>query len=242
VTVLHSIDQTLELAGGMARMALGVPNAWEPSIRKFEARDRACPPAHGGIVFTGSSSFTLWSTLEQDMAPLPAINRGFGGAVMDDVVRYVDRIVLPYQPRAVVLFAGTNDISGPRPASPQDVADGFRAFTERIHTAMPEALVFYVAITPSPARWKLWPIASEANRLTREHVLADPRLRSIDLTDALLGLDGLPQQALYRSDGLHPSMRGYVVWASAIRYALETEPTLAPEASHSREAGEHDGE
>ena len=51
------------------------------------------------------------------MAPLPAVNRGFGGALIDDVVRYADRIVVPYQPAAVVLFAGTDDIGGARPAS-----------------------------------------------------------------------------------------------------------------------------
>ena len=127
MSALRSIARGLELAVGMMRAAFHDPNAWEGSIRKFEARDRDCPPASGGIVFTGSSSFTLWSTLEQDMAPLPVINRGFGGAFMGDVVRYADRIVLPYEPSAVVLFAGTNDIAGRHPASPRTVADGFAA-------------------------------------------------------------------------------------------------------------------
>ena len=208
---------------GVMRAASGDPNAWEASIAKFEARDRVRPPAQGGIVFTGSSSFTLWSTLEADMAPLHVINRGFGGAMITDVVRYVDRIVLPYRPRGVVLFAGTNDIAGPRPATPQHIAANFRAFTAQIHAALPEALVFYVGITPTPARWKYWPIAAEANRLIQETVHADPRLRFIDLTDSLLGPDGAPDRAFYRMDGLHPSKRGYVLWASGIKPVLETE-------------------
>ena len=61
-------------------------------------------------------------------------------------------------------------------------------------------------------------------------MLADPRLRFIDLTGALLGLDGLPKRSLYRSDKLHPSKRGYAVWASEIKSALEAEPSLRPEA------------
>src|SRR5512136_3175724 len=81
----------------------GDPLAWESTIRKFEARDRIQPPPADVIVFTGSSSITFWSTLEQDMAPLPVINRGFGGSRIDDVVYYADRIVIPYHPRAVVL-------------------------------------------------------------------------------------------------------------------------------------------
>ena len=214
---------------GVTRAAFGDPNAWEPSIRKMEARDRRRPPAPGGIVFAGSSSFTLWDTLERDMAPLPVANRGFGGALMSDVVRYAERIVLPYRPRAVVLFAGTNDIAEPRPATAQHVADGFRAFTDNVHEALPQAPVFYVGITPTRARWKLWPIAAEANRLIGEQVQADPRLRFIDLSQALLGSDGLPDRGLLRSDGLHPSKRGYAeVWAPAIKSTLDAEPALGP--------------
>jgi lysophospholipase L1-like esterase len=227
---VRSVDQAFELMGGMIRAGRGDPDAWESSIRKLEARDRARPARHGGIVFTGSSSFTLWSTLERDMEPLPVVNHGFGGSMMCDVVRYMGRIVLPLQPKAVVLFAGTNDIAGARPKTPHDVADGFRAFAERVHAVLPRALIFYVAITPSRARWRLWPIASEANRLIQEYSLTDPRLRSIDLTDRLLGPDGLPDRRLYRSDRLHPSKQGYRVWASAIKSALEAETSLSSEA------------
>jgi len=223
-----SFVRGLELVSGSARAALHDPDAWEWSIRRFEAMDRASPPALNGIVFTGSSSFTLWSTLEQDMAPLPVINRGFGGALIGDVVRYAGRIVLPCRPRAVVLFAGTNDIAGRRPASACSVAGGFNSFVARVHESLPNTLVFYVAITPSRARWKLWPVAREANRLIQEQVLTDARLRFIDLTDSLMGTDGLPDRSLYRSDKLHPNKRGYVLWAAQIKAALEAEPSLRP--------------
>ena len=226
MNVLRSVERGLELGVGMAHAALHDPNAWERSIRKYEAGDRTSPPAHGGIVFTGSSSFTLWSTLERDMAPLEVINRGFGGAVIGDCVRYMDRIVVPYRPRGVVLFAGTNDIAGRRPASPEHVADQFGRFAVRVWEALPEALIFYVAITPSRARWPLWPIAAEANEMIHEQALDDPRLRFIDFNDLLLGPDGLPERSLYRADKLHPSKRGYILWASEIKSALEAEPSL----------------
>jgi hypothetical protein len=73
------------------------------------------------IVFTGSSSITFWSTLEQDMNPLPVINRGFGGSRLNDVVYYAPRLVVAYRPRAVVLFAGTNDLAGSKPKTAQEV-------------------------------------------------------------------------------------------------------------------------
>jgi lysophospholipase L1-like esterase len=60
----------------------------------------------------------------------------------------------------------------------------------------------------------------EANRLIREHTLSDPRLHFIDLTNHLLGLDGKPDQSLYRFDGLHPNQKGYVKWAAVIKPLL----------------------
>ena len=224
--VLHSVGLWLGLARGVAGQALGLPSPWEHSIRAFEARDRRRAPGQGSIVFVGSSSFTLWSSLEADLAPLPALNRGFGGALIDDVVRYADRIVVPYQPPAVVLFAGTNDIAGSRPASAGYVAERFDAFVAKVRLAVPEALVFYVAITPSRARWSLWPVAMEANRLIEAQVGADARLRFIDLSRFLLGRDGAPDPELYRRDGLHPSKTGYRIWAREIAAAFHHETAL----------------
>ncbi|MBK9924261.1 MAG: hypothetical protein IPP66_03125 [Anaerolineales bacterium] len=197
------------------------PNAWEASIRSFEAQDRLTPVApNQKIVFVGSSSFTLWSTMEHDLSPLPVLNRGFGGAKINDVLRYMDRIVTPYHPRAVVLFAGTNDIAPPTPATAQQVFDGYLAFVKHMQAALPDAPIYYVAITPSASRWKLWSIASEANHLIHEHTKSDSRLRFIDLTDHLLGLDGKPNRSLYRFDQLHPNQKGYAQWTAVIKPRL----------------------
>jgi lysophospholipase L1-like esterase len=224
--VLNAIELWLGLARGMLGQAIGLPSPWEHSIRAFEARDRRRAPVPGSIVFVGSSSFTLWSSLEEDMALLPVVNRGFGGALIDDVVCYADRIVAPYHPAAVVLFAGTNDIAGARPASAQYVAERFDAFVARVRLAVPDALIFYVAITPSRARWSLWPVAMEANRLIEARVRADAGLRFIDLNRFLLGSDGTPDLEFYRRDGLHPNKSGYRIWAREIAAALHHEPAL----------------
>jgi len=210
----------LDMFVSSIKSARGDPDAWESSIRKFESQDRLMPPSQNMIVFVGSSSFTLWSTLEQDMSPLPAINRGFGGAKINDVVRYTDRIVIPYRPRAIVLFAGTNDIADPKPATAQEVFDGYLSFVKRVQAALPETPIYYVAITPSASRWKYWLIASEANRLIREYAKSNPHLRFIDLTDHLLGSDRKPNRSLYRMDRLHPNKRGYAKWTAVIKPVL----------------------
>jgi len=212
-----------DLLASVIKSARGDPDAWETSIQKFEAQDQLNTPMKNAILFVGSSSFTFWSTLEQDMAPLPVINRGFGGARMPDVVYYVERIVLPYHPRAVVLFAGTNDISGSKPANARQVYDSYLAFVQCVQGSLPETIIYFVAITPTPARWKYWSIASDANRLIQEHTQNDPRLRFIDLTEHLLGADGKPERSLYRIDRLHPNAKGYVKWTAVIKPRLEAD-------------------
>ena len=161
-TFWQRFSDGLDMFVSILKAARGNPDAWETSIKKFEAQDQLYPPMKNAIVFTGSSSFTLWSTLEQDMAPLPVINRGFGGARLPDVLHYMERIVLPYHPRVVILFAGTNDISGSKPASAHQVYDGYLTFVQHIQETLPETIIYFIAITPTPARWKYWSIAAEA--------------------------------------------------------------------------------
>jgi lysophospholipase L1-like esterase len=212
-----------EIISAIVKSMSGDPTAWESSIRKFEAQDRIKPPPANVIVFTGSSSITFWSTLAQDMAPLPVINRGFGGSHMNDVAYYADRIVIPYRPRAVVLFAGTNDIAGRKPKTAQEVFEGYCAFVKIVHAALPQTPIYYISITPTPSRWKQWPIVREANRLIKAHTETDPRLHFIDLTDAILGPDSRPRRDLYRIDRLHPNRKGYAVWTAAIKPILQAD-------------------
>src|SRR5579864_1639228 len=95
---------------------------WEPEIRAFEAQDQTHPPKAGSIVFTGSSSFVRWSTLSEDMKPLPVLNRAFGGSEYTDVNQYAARTVLRYRPPAVVVYAGDNDLAASEPNTPESVA------------------------------------------------------------------------------------------------------------------------
>ncbi len=199
------------------------PDAWEWNIRKFEAQDRARALPDGGIVFTGSSSITFCDTLERDMAPLPVINRGFGGSRIEQVAYYAERILASHRPCAVVLFAGTNDIAGSRPRSADQVFDGYLAFVRAVRAALPATRIYDVSITPTPARWKLWPIASEASEKIRAFSLTDPCLHYIDITGQFLNERGLPDRSLYKFDRLHPNRKGYARWTEVIKPILQAE-------------------
>ena|SRR5262245_3274473 len=99
------------------------PNRWEADIKKFEEADRQNPPAKSAVVFVGSSSIRMWKDLAEDFPDTKVINRGFGGSQLADSTYYADRIVIPYQPRMVVLYAGDNDLAAGK--TPQQVFEDY---------------------------------------------------------------------------------------------------------------------
>jgi lysophospholipase L1-like esterase len=187
---------------------------WEPEIREFEARDREHSPPAGAIVFTGSSSVRGWESLEQDFKPFVVLNRGFGGSQIADVTRYVDRIVIPYRPSLVVLYAGDNDIANGR--SPEQVAADFRGFVGKVRAGLPDVPILYISIKPSPSRWALWPKMKQANALIRLWCGHNPGLGYVDVATPMLGPDGTPRAELFQEDGLHLNSRGYALWTRIV--------------------------
>lgn len=195
------------------------PLVYEEDIAALEA-STAARAGEAGIVFVGSSSIRLWSTLERDMAPLPAIRHGFGGAKLADIEFYAERLVNRYRPRAVVVFAGTNDIHPGAAKSPPSLLAVYQRFVARVRADLPDVPIYFIGITPSPMRWEVWPVAQEANRLVRAYSEGLPTLHFIDTSQQLLGLDGEPDRANYRFDGLHLSARGYAIWTEIIKARL----------------------
>ena len=192
---------------------------WEADIHAFEQADSAQkPPAHG-ILFVGSSSIRLWESLADDFAGLPVYNRGFGGSELHDVAHFADRIVIPYAPRTVVVYAGDNDLANGR--SPEQVAADFRRFTRTVHRALPKARIVFIAVKPSIDRWKIVDKVRRANTLVRRYTRTDRRLAYADIFTPMLGADGKPRPELFREDGLHMTPAGYQLWTSVVRPYLQ---------------------
>jgi lysophospholipase L1-like esterase len=193
---------------------------WSERFSTFAAADLATPPKAGGIVFVGSSSIRLWTALESEFAELAPVivNRGFGGSLLADCVRHVDRLVLPYQPRTVVLYAGENDLHEGR--SPQQVLQSFTAFVERVRQALPQARIVFVSIKPSPSRWRIQPQVVETNRLIADAVRGRPGLDFVDVHASMVDAQGQPRAELFLGDRLHLNAEGYALWRQAIAAAL----------------------
>jgi lysophospholipase L1-like esterase len=191
------------------------PSQWEADIRAFEAADLSDPPVRGGIIFTGSSSIRLWTTLKEDFPGLPVVNRGFGGSMLPDVTAFVDRIIVPHQPMLVVVYCGGNDINAGRSAD--QVLRDFKALVKAIHTPLPTSRIAYISIAPNPARWAQVETVKAANRAIRQYIRTDSRLDFIDVFPHMLGSDGLPKPDIFQDDRLHMNRKGYELWTGLVR-------------------------
>lgn len=187
-------------------------------IARFVAADRAAMPAPGGVVFVGSSSIRLWDTLERDFPFVHIVKRGFGGSTLADAVRYADRIVIPYSPSLVVLYAGDNDLAAGRTA--QQVFDDYVAFVARVRRDRPAQKIAFIAIKPSPARAALTDVARAANAQIRRYAERHEGLVFIDVFTPMLGPDGAPRAELYGPDRLHLNADGYALWRGLIESVL----------------------
>jgi len=189
---------------------------WDEALARFAALDKTQAPPPRGVVFVGSSSIRLWDGLEGQFGkPNEVIKRGFGGSRLFDCVRLLDRLVLAYQPRLVLLYAGDNDLAEGR--SPDEILKQFTAFAEGVHRRLPETRVAFISIKPSPARRRLIGKARAANALVRDFVATRPQLEFIDVFTPMLGNDGMPRADLFRNDGLHLDEDGYALWREVIK-------------------------
>jgi lysophospholipase L1-like esterase len=189
-------------------------------ILDFEAADAKQMPPSGAVLFIGSSSIRLWTTLAQDFPEIPVINRGFGGSLIQDSTQFADLIVIPYKPKIVVLYAGTNDLDYGN-KTPEEVFSDYKAFVAKVHAALPDTRIIFISINPTVARWKEESAQLKANYLIEDYALTtnspDEKLSFIESHTRVLGLDGRPQAQLLRSDGQHFNADGYKLWTSIVK-------------------------
>lgn len=196
------------------------PIRFNEEIEAFEATDEEMLPPEGAIVVTGSSSIRRWhSTIREDLAPLTVIPRGFGGSTMADLQYFLDRIVIKYEPRAVVIYEGDND-TGAFGVPPEKIAEEFREIVTAVHNALPETRFYLISVKPSLARWEYWDVAQATNDLYKEMAAQSDKIFYIDIATPFLDEDGEVLDDIFVEDGLHLNEKGTRIWANTIKAAL----------------------
>lgn len=199
-----------------AHLAPAPQESSKAEIDQFMRADKASAPAPCQVLFVGSSSIVMWKTLAQDMAPLPVINRGLRGAQIADVNRWFDQVVAAYRPRAIVFYAGENDIAVGK--SVDGVLADFDMFMQRKTAAMGQTPVYFISLKPSKLLFAQLEQQRQINEAIRTRAAQRVDLHYIDVAASMLQ-DGEPKE-LFIADNLHMNAQGYALWTQAVREEL----------------------
>jgi hypothetical protein len=189
------------------------------AIESFLKEDQTSPPQQGTILFIGSSIFRQWKYLKEQMAPMPVFNRAFGGSRTPDILNYMETIVLPYRPKVIVYYCGSNDINASE--KPVDIANRFKAFWWRVSAELPATKVLYVSINRAPQKMEKWNVVDSTNSLVREFCSTSDKLQFIDVNTILFDKKGVPRYELYREDQLHFKDEAYEEFTLVIKPYVE---------------------
>ena len=184
------------------------------------------------VVFFGSSSFRLWSTLLQDFADVPngVINRGFGGSSLKECWQQFKRIVLPLEPCTLIVYAGENDI-----ASGENSSAVFSYFQQLILTVrrFDQSLpIAFISIKPSPSRIDKLAIMNETNNRIRESIRSLNNVHYIDVFNLMLTSDNKPHIELFGPDNLHMNAQGYAIWTRLVKDFLKSNGWMSAAAKN----------
>jgi lysophospholipase L1-like esterase len=205
---------------GLSNAQLPQPtNPFESEIEALQAK-LTNPPTRP-IVFYGSSSIRLWSTLSQDLPDYTVLNCGFGGSRLTDCLYFAPRVIAPLKPSAVVIYAGDNDLA--TGAAPEQVFDSFRRLFFTLRTPEPALPIAFISVKPCPARFKYIHNIERFNELVDAFLETQPDTDYIDIFSDLLGPDHQPIGSLFRNDQIHLSQAGYQILRRDISEYLHDE-------------------
>jgi lysophospholipase L1-like esterase len=182
-------------------------------IQAFKQKDAAQPPALHSILFVGSSSFTKWTDVQEYFPGYPVLNRGFGGSSLPDVIRYANDIILPYQPKQIVIYCGENDLAASDTAM---VVARFTILFGMIRKQLGEVPVLFVSLKPSPSRSRLFPKMKEVNAQVKSFLQKNEKAAFADVYTKMLDANGEPKQDIFLDDKLHMNAKGYAIWKEVI--------------------------
>jgi lysophospholipase L1-like esterase len=124
-------------------------------------------------------------------------------------------------PKVMVLLAGTNNVG--RTVSPagddakvEDITRGLKAVIDIMRAKAPEATLIVTAIFPRNDNIAVVPTINRINANVAK--FADgKKVRFLNINDKLADKDGKLFEGMMNSDQLHPAIKGYQVWADALR-------------------------
>ena len=192
---------------------------YEQKAQKYEANGEDIENYH--IMLAGSSSMENWATSTEDMNPIVSYNHGIGGTTVEQWTdSLLERLVLPYSPKAVVYYVGVNNIIN-NGKDGQQTGNALVELFNKTHQYLPKTKIFYVLINKLPNFKQQQPEFDIANNIALQYEAQHDYLTCINAGIGLLKPNGDPHWGYFISDGLHMSKIGYVIWGAAVKEAIK---------------------
>jgi lysophospholipase L1-like esterase len=190
-------------------------------IAAFKKQDSIAFPPKNAILFVGSSSFTKWKDVQSYFPAHVIINRGFGGSVLSDVIRYEKDIIFPYQPNQIVIYCGENDVASSDTVSAVIVLERFKKLFTDIRRELPNAAITFISFKPCPSRWQMKDRLIASNKLIKKYLKKKKNTSFISVWNSMLDKDGQPIADIFIEDRLHMNAKGYAIWQKIIEPYLQ---------------------
>jgi lysophospholipase L1-like esterase len=186
---------------------------------------------HIDIYFEGDSITRRWGATDypellanwkQNFFGWNAADFGWGADKTENILWRLNNGELDgVNPKVIVLLAGTNNVGHSVPpggddAKVSDVTSGIHAILKVLQTKAPEATIILTAIFPRNDNPAVMPIIERINENLLK--LADgKKIRFLNINDKLADRDGKLFDGMMNPDKLHPALKGYQVWADALK-------------------------
>ena len=193
---------------------------WENDILVFDSLNAVEYSNVNTLLVTGSSSIRLWDSIHTDLAPFNVMQRGYGGAKLNDFNYYAERIIKPQRFKAILIFVANDIAGGDHDRTPKEVFRLYKSLAHQIRERNPDTPVFWIEVTPTPSRWHAIEQIRDASALVRKYCDRKQGLYFIDTYDAFINPEGLPDPGFFREDMLHLNRDGYELWATIILQSL----------------------
>jgi lysophospholipase L1-like esterase len=209
--------------------------AWEPQARADQnsrlAHEQLLAKRTQGridIYFAGDSIVRRWGATDypqllanwnENFRGWNAANFGWGADRTQNILWRLQNGELDnVHPKVIVLLAGTNNV-GAQPGSAATIAEitrGLEAIVALLRSKAPAATIIVTGILPRNDDVAAMPTINAINANLSK--LADGRtIRFLNINDRLADADGVLLDGVMNADRLHPSLKGYQIWADALK-------------------------
>jgi len=151
-----------------------------------------------------------------------AADFGWGGDTVQNILWRLNNGELDgVNPKIIVLLAGTNNVGKESPQGGRDprvasITRGIKAILDVCRQKAPGATIVLMGITPRNDNLAVMPIINEINQNIAG--FADGgKIRYLNINDRLADKDGRLLDGMANRDGLHLDVKGYQVWADALK-------------------------